>query len=80
MIYLFVFVDRIQPEGIRMSKLPDTILQAISRQLAACSEKQAEDITCDTLQLAQQMIQALIVLCRYVFIQVGTHAWSMINS
>ncbi len=64
--YFVCYHCSIQPEGPRMSKLPDTILQAISRQLAACSDKPIDSITCETLQLAKNMITALIVLCRWV--------------
>ncbi|XP_022079256.1 neurobeachin-like protein 1 [Acanthaster planci] len=64
----FRHLEEGQPlEGPGMSKLPGTILQVITKQLAGCAQHCTESGSAlqDSVQLALQMLQALTIICRH---------------
>ncbi len=64
----FNHLEEGQPlEGPGISKLPGTILQVITKQLAGCAQECAESETLppETVYFAEQMVQMLIIVCRH---------------
>ncbi|XP_071791552.1 neurobeachin-like protein 1 [Asterias amurensis] len=64
----FNHLEEGQPlEGPGISKLPSTILQVITKQLAGCAQECAESETVppETVNFAEQLVQMLIIICRH---------------
>ena len=67
--YISVFVVlyfRFSPQGPHLTKLPEGLLQVLSKQLVACNAQCSCTLDLDTLHFAECITKCLIIICRYL--------------